>query len=433
MEPALSESLMEAVLSSGNVREAWRRVKSNGGAAGVDGTTVDEFVVKIRSSWEGIRESLMKGTYQPSPVLRVEIPKKNGGKRPLGIPTVCDRLIQQSIHQVLQPKFDPEFSESSFGFRPNRSAHGAVRRVQELIRSGYCFVVDIDIEKFFDRVNHDILMTQVSKRVEDKRLLRLIGKYLRSGVSVKGRVEPTKEGTPQGGPLSPLLANVYLDVLDKELEKRGLNFVRYADDLLILVKSKEAGDRVLRSVTRFLAKRLKLTVNQEKSGVREANDTNYLGFTFHNGKIRWSEESERSFRHRVKELTGRSWFVSMPYRIRKLSVYIRGWVNYFGISEYYHPIPDLDSWIRRRVRMCYIKAWRKRRTRIRNLQARGVLLHTAIRTGLIERGWWYLSGVLGVQNAFPNARLKKNGLVSVKELWVKIHYGNTVKTKLASS
>jgi RNA-directed DNA polymerase len=433
MKPALSESLMEAVLASENVRQAWKRVKSNGGAAGVDGITVDEFVETIRTSWAGIRESLMNGTYQPAPVLRVEIPKKSGGKRPLGIPTVCDRLIQQSIQQVLTPVFDPKFSGSSYGFRPHRSAHEAVRRVQELIRSGYRFVVDIDIEKFFDRVNHDVLMMLVSRHVSDKRLLRLMGKYLRSGVKIDGRVEPTREGTPQGGPLSPLLANIYLDVLDKELEKRGLNFVRYADDLLILVKSKAAGDRVLRSVTRFLEKRLKLTVNQEKSGVREADDTNYLGFTFtREGKILWSDESYRSFRHRVKELTGRSWGVSMKYRLSKLSTYIRGWVNYFGIAEYYRPIPELDSWIRRRVRMCCIKVWRRPRTRIRNLKAMGVLLHTAIRTGCIERGWWYLSGVLGVQNAFTNRWLKQKGLVSVKELWCKIHYGNEIRPKLAS-
>jgi RNA-directed DNA polymerase len=433
MEPALSENLMEAVLESANVRQAWKRVKSNGGAAGVDGTTVYEFVDTIRTSWAGIRESLMNGTYQPSPVLRVEIPKKSGGKRPLGIPTVCDRLIQQSVQQVLTPEFDPKFSESSYGFRPNRSAHGAVRKVQQLIRNDYRFVVDIDIEKFFDRVDHDILMMLISRQVSDKRVLRLIGSYLRSGVKVDGKLEPTQKGTPQGGPLSPLLANIYLDVLDKELEKRGLNFVRYADDLLILVKSQSAGDRVLQSVTRFLEKRLKLTVNQKKSGVRKVDDMNYLGFRFtREGKILWTDESYRGFRQRVKELTARSWGVSMRYRLSQLSMYIRGWVNYFGISEYYRPVPELDAWIRRRVRMCAIKVWRRCRTRIRNLNAMGVLLNTAIRTGCIERGWWYLSSVLGVQNAFTNKWLKEHGLVSVKELWCKIHYGDKVRTKLAS-
>jgi len=432
MDPALSESLMEAVFASENVRQAWKRVKSNGGAAGVDGVTVDEFVDHVRNSWSDTRTSLMDGTYLPSPVLRVEIPKKSGGKRPLGIPTVCDRLIQQSIQQVLTPVFDPTFSGSSYGFRPHRSAHEAVRRVRALIRSGYRYVVDLDIEKFFDRVNHDILMVQVAKHVRDKRLLRLIGKYLRSGVEVDGRVEPTRQGTPQGGPLSPLLANILLDVLDKELEKRGLKFVRYADDLLILVKSKAAGDRVLRSVTRFLEKRLKLTVNREKSGVRKADETNYLGFTFTKGSIRWSEESYQLFRKRVRELTGRSWGVSMKYRMSKLSTYIRGWINYFGIAEQYRPIPGLDSWIRRRVRMCCIKPWRRCRTRIHNLNVMGVRLDTAIRTGCIERGWWYLSGVLGVQNAFTNQWMKQQGLVSVKEMWSKIHYGKNIRPELAS-
>lgn len=432
MEPALSESLMEAMLSSGNVRQAWQRVKSNGGAAGVDGVTVDEFVGHIRTSWKGICESLMDGAYQPSPVLRVEIPKKSGGIRPLGIPTVCDRLIQQSILQVLTPIFDPTFSESSFGFRPHRSAHEAVRKVRELITKGYRYVVDIDIEKFFDNVDHDILMAQVIKRVRDKRVRKAIGRYLRSGVKVGGRVEPTRQGTPQGGPLSPLLANILLDVLDKELEKRGLHFVRYADDLVILVRSKLAGERVLRSITRFLEKRLKLKVNQEKSGVREADETTYLGFTFRKGKIRGSEESYRRFKQQVRELTGRSWGVSMKYRIGKLSVYVRGWVNYFGISEYYRPVPELDSWIRRRVRMCCIKPWRRRRTRIRNLNAMGVWIGTAIRTGCIERGYWYLSGVLGVQNAFPTRWMAEQGLVSVKELWCKIHYGNKIRPELAS-
>jgi RNA-directed DNA polymerase len=432
MQPALNECLMEAVVASANVRTAWQRVKSNGGAAGVDGVTVEEYVEQVRPHWENIRESLLHGTYQPKPVRRVEIPKRSGGKRPLGIPTVCDRLIQQSMQQVLTPIFDPEFSESSYGFRPNHSAHEAVQRVRQLITEGYRFVVDIDIEKFFDTVNHDILMSLVGKRVRDKRVLRLIGRYLRSGVAIKGRIEPTRQGTPQGGPLSPLLANIYLDVLDKELEKRGLHFVRYADDLLILVRSRPAGERVLRSVTRFLEKRLKLRVNPEKSGVREADDTNYLGFTFRRGKIRWSEQSFKCFKHRLRELTARSWGVSAKYRIRKLSVYVRGWINYFGISEYYRPIPEIDSWIRRRVRMCLIKPWRRGRTRVRKLMSMGVLPHTAIRTGIIERGCWYMSGLLGVQNAFPTKRLMQQGLVSVKDLWCKMHYGNKARPSFAS-
>jgi RNA-directed DNA polymerase len=431
MEPALNESLMEAVVTSANVRTAWQRVKSNGGAAGVDGVTVEEFVARARPAWENIRASLLDGTYQPQPVRRVEIPKRNGGKRPLGIPTVGDRLIQQAVQQVLTPIFDPTFSESSYGFRPKRSAHEAVRRVRQLIGEGHRFVVDIDIEKFFDTVNHDILMASVARRVRDKRVLRVIGRYLRSGAEVNGRIEPSRQGTPQGGPLSPLLANIYLDVLDKELEKRGLHFVRYADDLLILVKSKRAGERVLQSVTRFLETHLKLKVNQEKSGVREADDTTYLGFAFRKGKIRWSEESFQCFKQRVRELTGRSWGVSVKYRIRKLAVYVRGWTNYFGISEYYRPIPEIDSWIRRRVRMCCIKPWRRKRTRIRKLQSMGVRLDTAIRTGCIERGYWYLSGVLGVQNAFPNQWLAEQGLVSVKDLWCKMHFGENARLTFA--
>jgi RNA-directed DNA polymerase len=432
MQPALNECLMEAVVASANVRTAWKRTKSNKGVAGIDGVTVDTFVKQVRPHWENIRESLQQGTYQPKPVLRAEIPKRSGGKRPLGIPTVGDRLIQQSLQQVLTPIFDPEFSKSSYGFRPNHSAHEAVRRVRQLITEGYRFIVDIDIEKFFDTVNHDILMSLVGKHVSDKRVLRLIGRYLRSGVEINGRVEPTRQGTPQGGPLSPLLANIYLDVLDKELEKRGLHFVRYADDLVILVKSKLAGYRVLRSVTRLLEKRLKLKVNPAKSGVREADDTNYLGFTFRRGQIRWSEQSFHDFLYRVRQLTSRTWGVSVRYRIRKLSVFVRGWFNYYGISEYYRPIPNIDGWIRRRIRMCCIKPWRKGRRRIRKLMSMGVLQHTAIRTGLIERGHWYLSGLLGVQNAFPTKWLMQQGLVSVKDQWCKTHYGSKARLSFAS-
>jgi len=303
-------------------------------------------------------------------------------------------VIQQAIAQVLGPIFDPDFSDSSFGFRPGRSAHGALRQVQQFIDEGYRIAVDLDLAKFFDNVQHDVLMARVGRKVRDKRLLSLIGKYLRAGVMVGEQFEATEMGTPQGGPLSPLLANSLLDDLDKELEHRGHRFVRYADDLLILVKSPRAGQRVMASVTRFLTQRLKLKVNESKSRVVKINHCEFLGFTFRGTKLRWSDRAFEDFRHQLRRLTGRSWGVSMTYRLRKLAQYVQGWMGYFGISDYYRPIPELDQWLRRRIRMCYWKQWRKVRTKVRNLLALGTGKRQAILTAMSSKGYWHLSRTL---------------------------------------
>jgi RNA-directed DNA polymerase len=421
-QPDPNENLLERVLSRDNVQKAWKRVKANKGVPGIDNMSIDDFPEFARAQWDNIRDSLMAGTYQPSPVKRVEIPKPTGGKRPLGIPTVLDRLIQQAMYQVMMPIFDPDFSEFSYGFRPGRSAHDAVRKAREYLREGCRIAVDMDLSKFFDTVNHDVLMHRVARKIRDKRILRLIGKYLRAGVVIKGRLQKSREGVPQGGPLSPLLANILLDDLDKELEKRGHRFVRYADDFVILVRTQRAGLRVKESVTRFLERKLKLKVNQDKSRVSSTDNTNFLGFTFKGTKIRWSDKAFLEFKRRVKRLTGRSWFVSMEYRYKKLSQYIRGWMNYFGISEYYRPIPEIDQWLRRRMRMCYWKQWRRPRTKIRNLRKLGTSLKAALDVGLSRKGPWRLARTLATQTGMTNKWLKEQGLVSVKERWVNIHY-----------
>ena len=425
--PDPDDHLLERILSKENMLKAWKRVKANKGAPGIDKMSIEEFPEFARDNWDSIRASLLAGTYQPSPVRRVEIPKATGGTRPLGIPIVLDRLIQQAIYQVLMPIFDPDFSDHSYGFRPGRSAHDAVFQIREYIREGYRDAVDMDLSKFFDTVNHDVLMHRVARKVKDKRILRLIGKYLRAGVMVNGRLQATRKGVPQGGPLSPLLANILLDDLDKELEKRGHKFVRYADDFIILVKTQRAGQRVKESVTRFLKRKLKLKVNQDKSQVAPTDQTNFLGFTFKGTKIRWSEKAFREFKRRVIKLTGRSWFVSMEYRMSKLTQYVRGWMNYFGIAEYYRPIPLIDQWIRRRVRMCYWKCWRYTRTKVRELLKLGTSLKAAIFVGLSRKGPWRLARTLATHSGMTNRWLKEQGLVSVKELWVNIHYPATAR------
>lgn len=424
------EDLLERIVVRANVLRAWKRVKANKGAAGMDGMTVDDFAAYAREHWPTIREAILAGTYQPGPVRRVEIAKPTGGLRPLGIPTVLDRLIQQAIAQVLVPVFDPAFSEHSFGFRPGRSAHGAVRKVHGYVREGYRVAVDMDLSKFFDSVNHDALMRRVARKVRDKRVLKLIGAYLRAGVMVNGRLQETRKGVPQGGPLSPLLANIMLDDLDRELERRGHRFVRYADDFIIVVKSRRAGERVMASVVCFVERRLKLRVNAAKSRVAEVGKTEFLGFTFKAGRIRWSEAAFREFKRRIKLLTGRSWFVSMQYRMEKLAQYVRGWMNYYGISRYYRPIPEVDEWLRRRVRMCYWKQWRYCRTKVGRLLSLGVYLNTAISVGLSRKGPWRLSRTLATQSGMTNAWLKNQGLVSVKELWVNIHFPATARNSL---
>jgi len=426
-QPTPEQHLLERILSRENMELAWKRVKANKGKPGVDGITIEQFPDHTRPLWSDILASLVAGSYKPLPVKRVEIPKATGGTRPLGIPIVLDRLIQQSIAQVLTPIFDPDFSESSFGYRPCRSAKDAVRQVREYIRQGYRIAVDIDVAKFFDTINHDLLMHLVSRKVRDKRVLALIGKYLRAGVKVNGRLEKTRLGVPQGGPLSPLLANILLDTLDKELEKRGHKFVRYADDFIILVKSQRAGDRVMEGMKAFLTSRLKLNVNETKSSVARTSRIDFLGFIFSGTRIIWSDKAYKEFRRRVREITGRSWRVSMKYRLNKLAEYLRGWMGYFGISEYYREIPEIDGWIRRRIRLCYWKQWRWCRTKIRELLKLGTEKFTAIRAGLNRDGPWAMSRRLAAHTGLTNKCLKDQGLLSVKELWVKLHYPATAR------
>lgn len=420
-QPALHETLMAQVLDRVNMQRAWKRVKANKGAPGIDGMSIEDFPEFARLHWSRIRQQLADGTYQPQPVRRVSIPKPQGGERLLGIPTVIDRVIQQAIAQVLTPVFDPDFSGSSFGFRPGRSAHGALRQVQAHIKAGYRIAVDLDLAKFFDNVQHDVLMARVARKVRDKRLLGLIGRYLRAGVLVGETIQTTEIGTPQGGPLSPLLANILLDDLDHELERRGRRFVRYADDLMILVRTERAGHRVMNSVTRFLTSALKLLVNEQKSRVAKINDCIFLGFTFRGSKLRWSERAFDDFKHNVRRLTGRSWGVSMEYRLMKLAQYVRGWMGYFGISDHYRPIPELDSWLRRRLRMCYWKQWRRVRTKVRNLLALGTSKRQAILTALSSKSYWHLSKTLATQSGMTNEWLERQGLINIRFLWMKAH------------
>ena len=431
-EVKVTTELLTEALTSDNLAQAWKRVKANKGAPGIDGMTIEDFPDHARAHWSEIRQQIKDGQYQPQAVRRVEISKQGGGTRMLGIPTVMDRVIQQAIAQVLTPMFDPTFSESSFGFRPGRNAHQAIRQVQATVKEGRSIAVDIDLAKFFDTVNHDVLMNLVGRTIADKRLLLLIGRYLRAGVLVGEHVEASEVGTPQGGPLSPLLANILLNQLDIELEKRGHRFARYADDMVILVKSEHAAQRVMASITRYLETKLKLKVNLAKSKVAPMSECAFLGFTIKGKKIRWTDKALADFKHRIKELTGRSWGVSMEYRLKKLGQYLRGWTAYFGISQYYRPIPELDEWIRRRMRMCYWKQWRWARTKIKNLLALGASLKSAIQHGVSSNSYWQMSRTPVINQAISNAWLTEQGLLSVKDLWCKAQ-GYTAKKRKTSS
>jgi len=335
---------------------------------------------------------------------------------------VLDRLIQQAIQQVLTPLFDPGFSESSHGFRPKRSAHGAAKQVQQTIRKGHRFIVDMDLSKFFDRVQHDILMSRIARKVIDKRLLKLIGKYLRAGVMIEGVLHATTEGTPQGGPLSPLLANILLDDLDKELERRGLPFVRYADDFVIFTKSKRSAQRVFASVSRYLTQHLHLVVNQEKSQVVGSVGVEFLGFVFtgRRATINVTKKNVSKFKRRIKELTGRSWGVSMDRRLSELRSYLRGWAGYFGLAAQLKLFDKLDQWIRRRIRMCYWKRWRHPRTRRRELMRLGVPRRQAIRHAKSRKAYWRMARTIASGVGMTNKWLQEQGLVSLKSLWAQL-------------
>ena len=416
---AAHKDLMELIVDRDNLERAWKQVRSNRGSAGPDGMTISEFPNWCRENWSTVRQQLLDGTYRPQPVRRVTIPKPGGGDRMLGIPNVLDRVIQQATAQVLTPIFDPEFSESSFGFRPNRSAHGAIKQIQRTIRQGNRYVVDVDLSKFFDRVQHDALMSRVARKVNDKRVLKLIGRYLRAGVMVDGVKQPTSVGTPQGGPLSPLLSNILLDDLDQELEHRNLPFARYADDFVILVRSPYVARKVMVSVSRYVTRKLKLVVNEQKSAVRRADEVEFLGFVFRTrrAEIRVSSKNFERLKTRVREITSRNRGVSFRRMVTELSRYLRGWMGYFGLASTKNVFSQLDGWIRRRVRMYLWKQWRLPRTRIRNLLRLGVSRDQAITHGASRKGYWRLSKTLGGHVGMTKRWLREQGLVFLRYLW----------------
>jgi group II intron reverse transcriptase/maturase len=416
-EGKASAELWERVWERQNLLAALERVERNGGAAGMDGMPVEELRPYLKEHWLEIREALDQQTYQPNPVRRVEIPKPDGGVRQLGIPTVLDRLLQQAISQVLTPLFEPLFSNHSYGFRPGRSAHQAIKQAQMYVQAGYEWVVDIDLEKFFDRVNHDMLMARVARVVKDKRVLKLIRAYLNSGVMVNGVVLDTEEGTPQGGPLSPLLSNIMLDDLDKELEKRGHKFVRYADDCNIYVQTRRAGERVMESVKTFLEKKLKLKVNPKKSKVDRATRVKFLGFSFYKRKgevlIRVATRSLERFREKLRRLTKRTRSGKLEDIIQEINQYTMGWMGYYRQAKTPSVFEGLDSWIRRRMRQMVWKRWKRGTTRYRNLVKMGVPKWRA-QEGAGGKSPWHMSKSPVINEALSNARLRNAGLKSLK-------------------
>jgi RNA-directed DNA polymerase len=412
--PAVAGPSMEAIVERENLKKALARVKRNKGAAGIDVMTVDALPAYLKQHWLTIRAQLLDGTYKPQPVRRVEIPKASGGLRPLGIPTVLDRLIQQAVLQVLQADWDRTFSEMSFGFRPGRSAHQALAKAQACIASGHRVVVDMDLDKFFERVHHDILMGLIAKRVTDKRLLKLIRGFLTAGVLEGGLVSPTEEGTPQGGPLSPLLSNLMLDVLDKELEKRGHRFVRYADDCNIYVRSRKAGERVLAGVEKFLERRLKLKVNKAKSAVAQPSVRKFLSFSFtreRKPRRRIAPQAIARFKARVRELTRRTSGRSLEQIIEKLSLYLKGWRGYFGFCQTLSVLRKLDEWIRRRLRAIVWTQWKRGPVRFDELRRCGVGRELALKTAGNPRGPWRLANSAALTMALPKTLFASLGLI----------------------
>src|SRR5262249_11210657 len=410
--PAVDERLMEEVCERDNLERAWQRVRGNKGSPGIDGMTIDAAVGYLREHWSALREQLLQGTYQPQPVKRIEIPKLEGGVRKLGIPCVVDRLIQQALLQVLQERWDPTFSEHSYGFRPGRSAHQAVAQAQRYIAAGYTVVVDLDLEKFFDRVNHDRLMARVAARVSDKRVLELIRAFLKAGVMEDGLVSPVDEGTPQGGPLSPLLSNLVLDDLDKELTRRGLRFCRYADDCNIYVRSRRAGERVMASVSRFLINKLKLKVNEAKSAVARPEERKFPGFSIANdgSERRIAPKALAKFKAQIRDRTRRTRGNSLPQVIEDLAPYLLGWRGYFGFCQTPRVLTHLEAWIRRRLRAYLWRQWQNGPNRFKELRQRGLpKFHAAVAAGS-PTGFWRMSGHPAVQQALRNPYFDGLGL-----------------------
>lgn len=411
--PAITERLMEEVCERENCKQALARVKANKGSPGMDGMTVQQLPEYLKQHWLAIREQLLRGTYKPQPVKRVEIPKPDGGVRKLGIPTVLDRFIQQAVMQVLQRKWDRTFSEHSYGFRPGRSAQQAVEAAQQYIAAGYRWCVDLDLEKFFDRVSHDKLMAKIATRVGDKRMLKLIRSFLTAGVMEGGLVSPVDEGTPQGGPLSPLLSNLVLDELDRELERRCLRFARYADDSNIYVRSRRAGERVMESITRFLQDKLKLRVNDEKSAVARPWERKFLGFSFtadRQPKRRIAPKAVKRFKERIRELTGRTRGVSIERMAEELTRYLRGWIGYFGRCQTPSVLQGLEKWVRHRLRSVIWKQWKRGKVRFAELVKRGVSKDLAAKTAGSAHGPWRLADSPALHFALPNAYFDSLGL-----------------------
>lgn len=418
--------MLKLILSRENMMDAYRRVVRNKGAAGVDGVSTDQLREVLAIQWASIKADIIAGTYIPEAVRRVEIPKPNGGTRLLGVPTTTDRLIQQAISQVVSSYYDPGFSEYSYGFRPGKSAHQAIRQAQSYLNEGYNWIVDIDLEKFFDKVNHDYLMSLLSRRIADRPLFRLIRRYLQAGVMKEGVVSPNRQGTPQGGPLSPLLSNILLDLLDTELEERGHRFVRYADDCSIYVGSRRAAQRVLASITCFIEGELKLKVNRRKSGIRPPHRMKLLGYSFYRAaggyRLRIAPQSLARFKAKLKQVTRKTWPVPMQDRLKRLTALCRGWVAYFNLADAKGHLQRLDEWVRSRLRYCIWRQWKRVRTRFKAMVKLGASRRNAYIWANTRKGGWHTAHSYVLKGTITNARLRQKGYISLWRM-----YSNTMK------
>ena len=420
--------LLETILHKDNLNRAYKRVKANKGAAGIDGMTVEEALPYLKEHQRELTDRIYKGKYTPSPVRRVEIPKPDGGVRKLGIPTVIDRTIQQAIAQQLMPIYEPLFIETSYGYRPNKSAKDAIQKVKEYAEQGYTFAVTLDLSKYFDTLNHEKLINLLRKEVKDERVIQLIKRYLKSGVMENGVVMGTEEGSPQGGNLSPLLANVYLNEFDQEFTKRGVPCIRYADDIVLLAKSKRASERLLESSTKYLEETLKLTVNREKSrtvSVFAIRNFKYLGFALgRNGSgiyVRVHPKSWKKFKSKLRELSSRRSVQSIKPSLEEIKVYARGWLNYYGIASMKNPIEEVNKWLYHRIRMCIWKQWKKPRTKVKNLMKMGIPKDLAWQAGNSRRGYWFTTQTVAVNMAMTRERLIASGFYDLATAYQSVH------------